>query len=352
MMIKEAIAKLVEGNNLTSEEAAGAMSDIMSGTATQAQIAGFLLGLRMKGETVDEIVALAKTMRNYSVKISPAVNSSLVDIVGTGGDTIKTINISTIASFVVAAGGVTIAKHGNRAASGKCGSADVLERLGYNLQSPPELVKDSIEKVGIGFMFAPIFHPAMKNAVQPRRELGIRTTFNLLGPLTNPAGADSLVIGVPSLELTPKIAHCLRDLGVKQAMVVHGVDGLDEFSTIGNTHAIHLQNGSFQARMYSPEDLGLKKSLVGEIAGEDVEPNAKAAYMILANQMKEDAKVNAVIANAAAGFLVAEKASTLKEGAQIAREVLNSGKCVEKLSNMISHTKGDMSKLEKFEAAS
>jgi anthranilate phosphoribosyltransferase len=350
-MIKEAIKKLVDEIDLAGEEASGAMNDIMSGTATPGQIAGFLVALRMKGETVDEIVALAKTMRNFSVKIKPAVNS-LTDIVGTGGDTIKTINISTIASFVVAAAGINVAKHGNRAASGKCGSADVLERLGYKLDTPPEIVQKCIESVGIGFMFAPIFHPAMKNAVMPRKELGIRTTFNLLGPLTNPAGAELLVIGVPSLDLVERIAKCLKALGTKNAMVVHGLDGLDEVSTIGNTHVIHLHDGAFTARLYSPEDMGLKKASVTEIVGEDIDSNAKAAYMILANRMKEGAKVQAVIANAAAGFVVAQKAKDLKEGAQMAKETLSSGRCIDKLKSMVLFTKGDISKIEQFEAAS
>ncbi|MBM3897454.1 MAG: anthranilate phosphoribosyltransferase [Thaumarchaeota archaeon] len=349
-MIKEAVKKLVDGIDLTGEEAAGAMNDIMSGTATSSQIAGFLVALRMKGETVDEIVALAKTMRNFAIKIKPAVNS-LTDIVGTGGDTIKTINISTIASFVIAAAGIYVAKHGNRAASGKCGSADVLERLGYKLDTQPDMVQRCIESVGIGFMFAPIFHPAMKNAVVPRKELGVRTTFNLLGPLTNPAGAESLVIGVPSLDLVQKIAKCLKALGTKNAMVVHGVDGLDEFSTIGNTHVIHLQDGAFTARLYSPADLGLRRASVNEIVGEDIDSNAKAAYMILANRTKEDAKVQAVIANAAAGFVVAKKAKDLKEGVQIARDTLSSGKCIDKLKSMISFTKGDVSKIEQFQTA-
>ena len=349
-MIKEAIKKLTGGKDLTSDEASSAMSDIMSGTATPAQIAGFLVALRMKGETVDEIVALAKTMRNFSIKIKPAVDS-MVDIVGTGGDTMKTINISTIASFVVAAAGMSVAKHGNRAASGKCGSADVLERLGYKLDTQPEIVQKCIESVGIGFMFAPVFHPAMKNAALPRKELGVRTTFNLLGPLTNPAGAESLVIGVPSLELVQKIARCLKALGTKNAMVVHGVDGLDEFSTIGNTHVIFLHDEAFMARLYSPEDLGLKKGSVNDILGEGVDENARNAYMILANKMDNDAKTQAVMANAAAGLVVAQKAKDLKEGVQMAKETISSGKCIDKLKAMITFTKGDMSKIEQFEAA-
>ncbi len=350
-MIKEAINKLVEGKDLQSDEAAGVMNEILSGTATPAQIAGFLVGLRIKKATVEEIVAMAKMMRKYSMRIAPAVDSPLVDIVGTGGDKIKTINISTIASFVVAAAGIKVAKHGNRAASGKCGSADLLERLGYKLDTAPEVVKGAIENVGIGFMFAPIFHPAMKNAAVPRREIGVGTTFNLLGPLTNPAGADSLVLGVPTLVLVQMMARCLKDLGTKNAMVVHGVDGLDEFSTIGNTHVIHLHHGGFEARTYAPDDLGLKKASVQDIMGGDVETNAKAACMILSNRMKNDAKTQAVIANAAAGFVVAEKAKDLKEGVQIAEETLNSGKCLAKLKEMVAYTKGDISKIEQFETA-
>ena len=350
-MTKDAIKKLTDWIDLTSDEAYGTMSDIMSGTATPAQIAGFLVALRMKGETVDEIVALAKTTRNFSVRIKPAVDS-LIDIVGTGGDIIKTINISTIASFVVAAAGINVAKHGNRAASGKCGSADVLERLGYKLDTQPEIVQKCIESVGIGFMFAPMFHPAMKNAVLPRKELGVRTTFNLLGPLTNPAGAESLVVGVPSLDLVQKIARCLKDLGTKNAMVVHGVDGLDEFSTIGNTHVVYLQDGELMARLYSPEDIGLKKASVKDVIGEGTDENARNAYMILANKMDGDPKMQAVMANAAAGFVVAQKAKDLKEGVQMARETIGSGKCIDKLKAMILFTRGDVSKIEQFETAS
>ena len=345
------MGKLIDGKDLTSDEAAGAMSEIMSGTATPAQIAGFLVALRIKRATVEEIVAMVKMMRSYSVRIVPSVDPPLVDIVGTGGDTIKTINISTIASFVVAAAGIKVAKHGNRAASGKCGSADVLERLGYKLDTAPEVVKGAIENVGIGFMFAPIFHPAMKNAAVPRKEIGVGTTFNLLGPLANPAGADSLVIGVPTLVLVEQIAKCLRELGTKNAIVLHGIDGLDEFSTIGNTHVIQLHDGAFQARMYEPADLGLKKASVQDIVGGDVETCAKAACMILSNRMKDDAKTQAIIANAAAGFVVAGKAKDLKEGAQIAAETLNSGKCLAKLKEMISYTGGDISKIEQFETA-
>ncbi|MEM3162435.1 MAG: anthranilate phosphoribosyltransferase, partial [Candidatus Bathyarchaeia archaeon] len=234
-MIREAIENLVNREGLSYREASESMKEIMSGEATPSQIAAFLTALRMKGETVEEIMAFASVMRSFCHKINPRVSGRLVDTCGTGGDRIKTFNVSTAAAFVVAGAGVPVAKHGNRSVTSKSGSADVLEHLGLNLNVPHETVEKAIEKIGVGFMFAPMFHPAMKHAAGTRREIGIRTVFNILGPLTNPAMANAQVIGVYDAGLVDKMAHVLRGLGLQEAMVVHGLDGLDEISTVGET---------------------------------------------------------------------------------------------------------------------
>ena len=228
-MIREGIKKLIDGTNLTFEESQEIMREVMSGKATNAQIAAFLTALRKKGETVEERVASAVVMREHCSRIHPRVEGRLVDTCGTGGDKIKTFNISTTAAFVVAGAGVAIAKHGNRSVTSKSGSADVLEKLGLNLNMEPEAVQGTIEQVGVGFMFAPAFHPAMKYAIQPRREIGIRTIFNILGPLTNPASANAQLLGVYDSKLTAPMAYALKELGCEEAMVVHGLDGLDEY---------------------------------------------------------------------------------------------------------------------------
>lgn len=349
-MIREAIQKIVDGKSLTENEASLAMREIMSGSATPSQMSAFLVSLRMKGESVDEIVALTKTMRDFSTKINPSRDGRLLDIVGTGGDAIKTINLSTIASLVVATAGVTVAKHGNRAASGKCGSADVLERLGYRLDASPKDVESAIENIGIGFMFAPVFHPAMKNVIGTRREIGIRTIFNLLGPLTNPAGADALVVGVPNLDLTSKIGSVLKSLGCKNALIVHGLNGLDEISTFGETHISHLHDGILDSDVISPTDLGLNSSSPHSIVGEGVDENATALFEILSNSLPiDDARVEATLANASAGLLVVERVTNLKDGIEMARQTLSSGKCIEKLKDLIKSVGGDVSKIEEFE---
>ena len=240
-MIKENIKKLVNGADLTHEESAASMKEIMSGEATNTQIGAFLTALRMKGETSNEITAFTSVMKQYCNQISPTVKGRLVDTCGTGGDKIKTFNISTTAAFVVAGADVAVAKHGNRSVTSKCGSADVLEMLGLNLSIVPEDVERAIEEVGVGFMFAPAFHPAMKYAIGPRREVGIRTVFNVLGPLTNPADANAQLLGVYDPRLTEPLANSLKSLGSEEAMVVHGLNGLDEISTIGKTRVSWLK---------------------------------------------------------------------------------------------------------------
>lgn len=352
-MIVDAIKKNVNREVLSSEEASQAMKEIMSGSATPSQISAFLISLSMKGESIEEIVALAKTMKEFANRINPTHGNRLVDIVGTGGDKIKTINLSTISAFVLAASEITIAKHGNRAATGKCGSADVLDRLGYRLDTKPEKVKESIEKNGIGFMFAPIFHPAMKNVIGTRKEIGVRTIFNILGPLTNPASADSMIVGVANTELVDKYSKILPELGCKRAIIVHGLDGLDEIATFGETKMRFIGDLENEGKeiIVKPDDFGLKKINAQDIAGTGIDYNAEVMYKILANRFDIDnPNVEAVIANSAVGFIVAGKASSISEGVEMAKITLNSGKCINKLKEFIRFVDGDMEKIEQFES--
>ncbi len=335
--MKYFISKLVEKEDLSEEEARQAMQTIMSGNATDAQIGSFLTALRMKGETVEEISAFAKVMREFAENINPRVTGTLVDTCGTGGDTVKTFNISTIASFVVAGAGVPIAKHGNRSVTSKSGSADLIEALGVKIDLPPKEVETCIEKVGIGFMFAPIFHKAMKYAIGPRREMGIRTVFNILGPLTNPANANAQLLGVFDINLTEKMARVLYRLGVKRAMVVHGIDGLDEISTLGKTQVSELNNGEVRSYQIKPEDFGLKKASVSELAGGNAEKNAAIALKILRDK-ETDPRRDIVELNAAAGIYIGNKASSLEEGLEVARDSIDSGKALEKLDALIKET--------------
>ena len=258
-MIREGIQKLIEGTDLTYEESGAIMNEVMSGKATNSQTAAFLTALRMKGEAVDEIIAFASVMKSHCRLIHPKVQGRLVDIVGTGGDKIKTFNVSTAAAFVIAGAGIPVAKHGNRAVTSKSGSADVLEKLGLNLTLEPQAIEGIIEQVGVGFMFAPAFHPAMKYAAEPRKEIGIRTVFNILGPLTNPASASAQILGVYDAKLVEPMAYALQKLGCQEAIVVHGLDGLDEISTVGKTVIAHLKDGIVKVSEVSPADFGLKQ---------------------------------------------------------------------------------------------
>jgi anthranilate phosphoribosyltransferase len=351
-LIKEGIEKLVEKRDLTYSEACEVMKEIMSGNATQSQIASFITALRMKGETIEEITAFATVMKNFCNKIHPKVNSRLVDTCGTGGDKIKTFNISTTAAFVVAGVGITIAKHGNRSVTSKCGSADVLERLGLNLNVTPKTVEEAIEKVGIGFMFAPAFHPAMKHAIGPRREIGIRTVFNVLGPLTNPANANAQVIGVYDAALVEKIAHVLKHLGLEEAIVVHGTDGLDEISTIGKTLIAWLKNGEIKVFEKSPEDFGVKKAASYEIEGTNPEESAELTFKIINGCIgKDDPRRDIVVVNAAAGIMVGGKADDFLYGVELAQESIESGAAFKKLKMLIETYEGsDQSKLEELKS--
>ncbi len=335
--MKEYINKLVEGEDLSKEEAEEAMKTIMAGEATQAQIGSFLTALRMKGETVQEVAACAKVMREFASRISPRVDGALLDTCGTGGDQVKTFNISTITAFVVAGAGVPIAKHGNRSVTSKAGSADVLEALGVKIDLPPEDVQRCIEDVGMGFMFAPVFHKAMKNVIGPRQEMGIRTVFNILGPLTNPAGAENQLLGVFDGGLTEKMAGVLKELGSRRALVVHGLEGLDEISLCGKTQVSELKDGEVSTYTITPEDFGLSRAGVEDLAGGDAAQNAELARRILKGEEKGP-KRDIVVLNAAAGIYVAGLADSIKDAVPMAQEAIDSGKAYNKLEELIKAT--------------
>ncbi len=348
--MKEYIQKLVEGVNLTGEEARDAMKRIMSGEATGAQIGAFLAALRMKGETVEEIAAFASVMREFCRRINPKVNSRLVDTCGTGGDRVKTFNVSTSSAFVVAGAGIHVAKHGNRSVTGKSGSADVLEKLGFNLNVEPERVERMIESVGVGFMFAPNFHPAMKHVAGPRREMGIRTVFNLLGPLTNPAGANAQVLGVYSKEWIIPIVEVLKKLGCVEAMVVHGLDGVDEISVTGETVVAWLRDGEISIFRLTPKEFSFEVARPEEVVGVEPEESAELTFRILNDVLpRRDPRRAMTLMNAAAGIVVGGKADDLAYGFDLAEESLRSGAAYEKLKKMIAFSGGDMSKLEELE---
>jgi len=350
-MIRDGVQKLIDGTNLTCEESRGVMKEIMSGQATSAQTAAFLTALRMKGETVEEIQAFAEIMRGCSNQIHPRVKGRLVDTCGTGGDKIKTFNISTTAAFVVAGAGVAIAKHGNRSVTSQSGSADVLESLGLNLDMSPETVQNTIEQVGVGFMFAPAFHPAMKHAIGPRREIGIRTIFNVLGPLTNPACANAQVLGAYDRNLTSPIAQALKRLGCEEAMVVHGSDGLDEISTVGKTAIAWLKEGKVKTLETVPEDFGVKQTEIEQIKGTTPNQSAEILFKILNGHCAaNDPKKEIVLVNSAAGIIVGGKAEDFSYGMELSRRSIESGAAYKKLIGLIKASAGNLSKLEELES--
>lgn len=334
MNLQELIDKVVNQYHLEEREAEEAMAQIMSGEATPAQIAALITALRLKGETVEEITGFAKSMRAHGKKIR--ANKRLVDIVGTGGDRSFTFNISTTTAFVAAAAGLPVAKHGNRAVSSKCGSADVLEALGVNMALTPAQVERCLEEKGICFLFAPVFHEAMKHAVGPRREIGIRTVFNLLGPLTNPADAKVQLVGVYDPNLTGVMARVLRSLGVERAMVVHG-DGLDEISHTGETRVSELMRGEIRTYYLSPEDIGLKRGKLADICGGNAEENARMTREVLSG--KPGPCRDVVLMNAAAALFVGGKVETLRDGVELAAQVIDSGAALRKLEDLVSFTK-------------
>jgi anthranilate phosphoribosyltransferase len=327
-MIKEAIAKVVNKEDLQESEMMEVMNEIMEGKATPAQIAAFITGLRIKGETVDEVTGAARIMKQKATRID-ARSSIIVDTCGTGGDGMKTFNISTTAAFVVAAAGIIVAKHGNRAVSSGCGSADVLEALGVNISAPPEIVEECIYQIGIGFLFAPMLHSAMKYAIGPRREIGIRTIFNMLGPLTNPAGATSQLIGVYNSRLTEMFAGVLKNLGTKRAFVVHGSDGLDEATVTGETRVTELRDGLIATYNIDPVDLFGDTSPVDALLGGDASLNAQITKDVLSG--KDGACRNIVVLNAALAIMAGEKAKTIKDGIKVAQDCIDSGAAMKKL---------------------
>jgi len=331
-MIKEAINTLVSGGSLSFEQSAAVMEEIMGGEATPAQIAAFVTSLRIKGETVDEIAGLASVMRAKAVPVKAA--PPLVDTCGTGGDNFSSINISTAAAFVAAGAGLRVAKHGNRAMTSQCGSADVLEALGVKIDLKAEGVAECLEKVGIGFMFAPLFHPAMKHAAGPRREIGIRTVFNILGPLTNPARAGFQVIGVPDEELGQKIAAVLHRLGTEHSLVVHSLDGMDELSLTGKSVIWEVnEQGILPPSEVEPSRLGLSQAGISEIRGGTPEDNAGILNRVLSGE-KGPAR-DVVVLNADAAIYAGNLAPDLKEGVHIAENAIDRGQAKEKLEGLI-----------------
>ena len=329
-MIRDAIQSLVSGSSLSMDEAAQVMSEIMDGEATPAQIGAFITALRIKDETPDEIAGMASVMREKALQVES--KGMLVDTCGTGGDASGTFNISTTAALVVAGAGQKVAKHGNRAMSGSCGSADVLEALGVKIDLSPPGVERCLEEVGIGFMFAPVFHPAMKHAAGPRREIGVRTVFNVLGPLTNPARAQAQVLGIADASLGEKMAAVLDRLGCKHALIVHGEDGLDEITPCGESRVWELKQGTVSSYTVRPEELGLSQAQKDSVKGGDVEVNRDILLSVLRGE--KGAARDAVLMNAAAALVASEGAETLLEGVVMASAALDSGKALQTLEGL------------------
>jgi anthranilate phosphoribosyltransferase len=329
-MIKEAINILVHGNDLSEEKMAESMRDIMEGQATSAQIASFLTSLRIKGETVDEITGAAKVMSEKANRIKAP--EFTVDTCGTGGDMANTFNISTTSALIVSACGVPVAKHGNRSVSSRSGSADVLEALGVKIDLEPEKVEKCLEATGFGFMFAPLFHPAMKHAVGPRKEMGIRTIFNVLGPLTNPAGARRQVLGVFSDELTETMANVLEHLGIIHAFIVHGKDGLDEITNTDKTKISELKDGRTDTYFITPEDLGFKRAKKEDLLGGTAEDNAQITIDILKG--KAGPKRDIALMNASAALLTGDRANSFSDAVEKAANAIDSGSALKKLEEI------------------
>ena len=343
-IITEAVRALVDRRDLSRIEAAAAMEAIMSGAATNAQIAAFLTALRMKGETVEELIGFAQVMRQKAVKVRAPADEvvaatgtdreMLIDTAGTGGDASGTFNVSTATAFVVAGAGLKVAKHGNRSVSSLCGSADVVETLGINIELSPVKVARCIDEVGIGFLYAPLLHTAMKHVMAARREMGIRTVFNMLGPLTNPAGANAQVIGVYSDALTEPLARVLAELGTLRAFVVHGEDGLDEISNTGPSHISEVHEGVVRSSRVGPEDFGLSRASIQDLRGGDREENAGIIRAVLAGE--SGPRRDIVVMNASAALVVGGKARDFKEGVALAAQSIDSGAAEAKLSGLVA----------------
>ncbi len=344
-MLKQAIQKVVSRSNLSEQEMEAAMEVIMSGQATPAQIASFITALRLKGETIEEITGAARVMRQKATHIhldSAPMNidrdeinldlETIVDTCGTGGDGTNTFNVSTTTAFVVAGCGLRVAKHGNRSVSSLCGSADVIQKLGVNLDVPPAVVEQCLNQVGIGFLYAPALHGAMKYAIGPRREIGIRTIFNILGPLTNPAGANVQVLGVYEKELTPILAEVLNRLGTRSAFVVYGEGSLDEISITSKTQVSQLKDGKVTTYMIEPEDFGLPRATLNDIRGGDAQENAAIVLSVL--QGEPGPRRDMVLLNAAAALVAAGRAADFPDGITRAAEAIDTGRALKKLEGM------------------
>jgi len=340
-MIQGAIARLLDGHDLDPAEAKAAMDEIMSGVATPAQTAGFLVALRAKGETADEIAGCAEAMREHVVPVSPS-RHDLVDTAGTGGDGARTLNISTAAALVAAAAGAAVAKHGNRAVSSASGSADVLEALGFDLELEPERIARSIDELGFGFIFAPAHHPGFRHAAPVRRELGVRTVFNVLGPLTNPAGARAQVVGVYSSELAPVIADVLCRLGARRAFVVHGAGGIDELSPAGPNLVCEVEGETVRRRIVDPLDLGIPRCAPGELRGGTPEENAAAIRRVF--EREQSPHRHAVLLNAAGAIAASGHADDLAEGLANAAQAVDSGAAAERLERLVAFSRAEVAR--------
>ncbi len=337
-MIREAIAQVVTGKDLDEQQMVEVMNEIMGGEATEAQIGAFITALRMKGETIDEIVGAVRVMREKATFVDTGIDTTtqtLMDIVGTGGDGSGTFNVSTTTAFVVAAAGIPVAKHGNRAISSSCGSADVLEALGVDLSMPAERVGQCVREVGIGFLFAPMLHGAMKYAIGPRREIGIRTIFNILGPMTNPAGANVQLTGVFDRELTKVLARVLSRLGMKRTLVVWGEGNMDEMTVTGTSYVADARDGEVTTYTVEPEDVGLDRHPVDDIrGGATVEESADQVRLVLDGT--PGARLDMVLLNSGAALMAAGRADDLEAGVRLAREVISSGAAREKLDRLVA----------------
>lgn len=335
MNMKEAINKVVKGEDLTIEESMDVMNLIMEGNATPVQTACFLTALRLKSETLDEMIGCAKVLQEKAEHIRPKVGN-YIDFVGTGGDGANTFNISTTTVFVVAAGGVPVAKHGNRAVSSKSGSADVLEALGVNIMLAPEQVEKCVEDIGIGFMFAQRFIPKMKNVSPVRKDMGIRTIFNILGPLSNPSGAKAQVIGVFNPKLTDPYAQAMRSLGVERAVVMNGLDGMDEFTVSADTVVSEIKNGRVINYTISPEQFGFERAMKEQLTGGDARVNAMITQDVLSGT--KGPRRDIVVLNSAYGLYAGGAVDTVEDGVEMAKEMIDSGKAIAKLEELVSYT--------------
>lgn len=335
-MFRENLSKIIQGNNLSETEMSQMILDIFSGNITDAQIGAFMAALATKGETFEELAGAAQAMRKKAFRIQTS-GSTVVDTCGTGGDGSKTFNISTTTAFVVAGCDITVAKHGNRSISSQCGSADLLEALGVKLDTPPELAEESVQQIGIGFLFAPLFHGAMKYVANARKEIGLRSIFNMLGPLTNPAGANCQLLGVFAPQLTEMFANALRLLGTKRAFIVHGHDGLDEISVCASTRVSELNDGLIRTYDIYPEQFFGKQADSSEMAGGDPKKNAEITRKILSGE--KGPKRDVVLLNTSAALVAAGKAENLKEGIGLAEKSIDSGAAHKKLEALIRFTK-------------